>query len=180
MKVVATPLPGVLVLEPDVFFDHRGYFFEAYNQEAMARLGITAEFVQDNESRSKKGVLRGLHFQVPPFAQGKLVRVVFGEVLDVAVDLRKHSPTFGRWVSQVLSEQNKLLLWIPEGFAHGFITLSDEAVFTYKCTALYHKASERTIRFDDPVLAIEWGNSHPIVAEKDLEAPLFSQTENPF
>lgn len=138
------------------------------------------DFVQDNESKSQKSVLRGLHFQVPPHAQGKLVRVIKGAVNDVAVDLRKHSPFYGKWVSQLLSEENKLMLWIPPGFAHGFVVLEDETIFSYKCTAYYHKASERGLRWNDPQLNINWGIQDPLLSEKDKNAPLFIDFNSPF
>lgn len=156
--VIPTDIPDVLILEPNVFGDERGFFFESYNQrdfEAATGLhGIT--FVQDNHSRSRRGVLRGLHYQLPPKAQGKLVRVVRGAVFDVAVDIRRGSPTFGRWVGVELSESNHRQLWIPPGFAHGFLVLSDEADFLYKTTDYYSPAHERCIRWDDPTLAIAW------------------------
>src|SRR5512138_2587473 len=134
MEIITTPIEGLLIIKPNVFEDDRGYFFESYNREVFLKNGLDLHFVQDNESKSKKGVLRGLHFQVPPFAQGKLVRVVKGAVLDVAVDLRKNSPTYGKHVSAELSEANKTMFWIPPGFAHGFITLEEETIFVYKCT----------------------------------------------
>ena len=134
MEIIETKIKDLLVIKPDVFTDERGYFFESYNKERFAQHGLDMTFVQDNESQSMKGVLRGLHFQKPPFAQGKLVRVVKGSVMDVAVDLRKGSPTYGQWESVVLTEGNKFMYWIPEGFAHGFVCLEDHSVFTYKCT----------------------------------------------
>jgi dTDP-4-dehydrorhamnose 3,5-epimerase len=177
MPVTVTPtaIADVLILEPRVFGDARGFFFESFNQrdfEAATGLqGVT--FVQDNHSRSARGVLRGLHHQVPPHAQGKLVRVVRGAVFDVAVDIRPDSPTYGRWVGVELSESNHRQLWIPPGLAHGFLTLSDEADFLYKTTDYYSPAHERCIRWDDPTLAIEWplGGRAPQVSEKDSRAP---------
>ena len=162
MEIIETKIKDLLVIKPDVFTDERGYFFESYNQERFAQHGLDMTFVQDNESQSMKGVLRGLHFQKPPFAQGKLVRVVKGSVMDVAVDLRKDSPTYGQWESVVLTEGNKFMYWIPEGFAHGFVCLEDHSVFTYKCTNVYNKASEGSIRWNDPDLNINWeiGRAH--------------------
>ena len=138
MNVIKTGLDGLLIIEPDVYQDERGYFFESFNREKFIKIGLDFTFVQDNESKSAKGVLRGLHFQVPPFEQGKLVRVMKGAVLDVAVDLRKKSPTYGKWDCVELSEKNKRMYWIPAGFAHGFLTLEDDTVFFYKCTAVYN------------------------------------------
>jgi dTDP-4-dehydrorhamnose 3,5-epimerase len=179
MPVTVTPtaIADVLILEPRVFGDARGFFFESFNQrdfEAATGLrGVT--FVQDNHSRSARGVLRGLHYQVPPHAQGKLVRVVRGAVFDVAVDIRPDSPTYGRWVGVELSESNHRQLWIPPGLAHGFLTLSDEADFLYKTTDYYSPAHERCIRWDDPTLAIEWplGGRAPVLSEKDARGQPF-------
>jgi len=157
MKVTPLKIPDVKLIEPDVFEDERGFFFESYNQQKFSEaIGKEISFVQDNHSKSSKGVLRGLHYQVPPFEQGKLVRVAKGEVFDVAVDIRSESPTHGQWVSQILSEENRKQLWIPEGFAHGFLTLSDDAELLYKTTNFYNKVSERTIRFDSNLFNIEW------------------------
>jgi len=156
MQVVTTALPDVLILEPMVFGDERGFFFESFNARRFAEAtGLHPEFVQDNHSRSAKGVLRGLHYQVQQ-AQGKLVRVTAGEVFDVAVDLRRSSPTFGRWVGVHLSAENKRQVWVPEGFAHGFVVLSEFAEFLYKTTDYYAPEHERCIRWDDPTLAIDW------------------------
>ncbi len=166
MKYETTPIEGLLVITPDVYEDERGYFLESYAIKKYEEYGIT-EFVQDNESQSTKGVLRGLHYQQEPFAQGKLVRVIVGEVLDVAVDIRPDSPTRGKHFSVVLSAENKKQFWIPPGFAHGFITRSDTAIFSYKCTAPYDKQSERGIAWNDPTLDIDWGIESPIVSEKD-------------
>jgi len=179
MPVTVTPtaIADVLILEPRVFGDARGFFFESFNQrdfEAATGLqGVT--FVQDNHSRSARGVLRGLHYQVPPHAQGKLVRVVRGAVFDVAVDIRPGSPTYGRWVGVELSESNHRQLWLPPGLAHGFLTLSLEADFLYKTTDYYSPAHERCIRWDDPTLAIEWplGGRAPVLSEKDARGQPF-------
>ncbi len=181
MEIIPTEIPGLLIVKPAVFEDSRGYFFESYNLDKFAQAGITAKFVQDNESKSQKNVLRGLHFQKPPYAQGKLVRVMKGSVLDVAVDLRKGSPTYGKWASIVLSENNKFMYWIPEGMAHGFLTLEDHTVFFYKCTNQYNKESEGSILWNDPELAIDWGSlDSPILSEKDKISPLFRDFESPF
>lgn len=174
MEILNTEIPGLFIVKPDVFKDQRGYFFESYNKAKFAFLGIDADFVQDNESRSMKGVLRGLHFQKDPFAQGKLVRVVKGAVLDVAVDLRKDSPTFGKWSSIELTGDNKLMYWIPAGFAHGFLTLEDDTVFTYKCSGLYNREAESAIIWNDPDLDIEWDFENPILSEKDKSAQSFN------
>lgn len=180
MIVETNHIEGLLVIKPDVFEDARGYFFESYNQEKFRELGIDATFLQDNESKSGKNVLRGLHFQVPPYQQGKLVRVIKGAVLDVAVDLRKSSPTYGEWASIELSEKNKWMYWIPAGFAHGFLTLEENTVFFYKCTQVYHKESEAGIFWNDPSLNIKWGIENPIVSEKDKTAGKFVDFRSPF
>ncbi len=181
MDVRPTAIPDVVVVEPRVFGDARGFFFESFNKRQLeAALGRTLDFVQDNHSLSRRGVLRGLHYQLPN-PQGKLVRVARGEVFDVAVDLRRGSPTHGRWASAVLSAENKRQLWIPEGFAHGFLVLSDEAEFLYKTTDYYHPEHERCIRWDDPALEIAWPpvGGPPAVSAKDAQgtsfrdAPLF-------
>ncbi len=167
MKVIETALPDVLLFEPRVFEDERGHFFESYNKKTLKELGIDYEFVQDNHSRSKKGVLRGLHYQIQQ-PQGKLVRVIEGEVFDVAVDIRKNSPTFGKWAGFNLSAQNKRVAWIPPGFAHGFLTLSDVAEFLYKTTDYWAPEYERCIRWDDPDIQIAWElRVAPIVSDKD-------------
>ncbi len=168
MKTTALEIPDVIVFEPDVYRDSRGSFFESWQERRFSEAGINEAFVQDNQSVSGKGVLRGLHFQQPPHAQGKLVRVARGAVMDVAVDLRKASPTYGKWVSQILSEDNHLMMWVPKGFAHGFITLEEDTVFLYKCTGFYNKAAEQTILWNDPDLNIPWGVEQPLVSEKDL------------
>ena len=175
MEIIKTPLAGLLIIKPDVFEDDRGYFFESYNREKFRLYGIDETFVQDNESKSKRGVLRGLHFQNPPFAQGKLVRVMRGSVLDVAVDIRKGSSTYGKWSSIVLSGQNKWMYWIPVGFAHGFLTLEDDTIFFYKCTQVYNKESEGAIRWNDKELNIDWGVKEPVVSAKDEVAPGFRE-----
>lgn len=167
-EVRKTPLDGPLVLRPKVFRDARGYFAETHNQRAFVEAtGLSVDFVQDNESSSRKDVLRGLHFQLAPHAQGKLVRVVRGAVLDVVVDLREDSSTYGQHVKVRLDNAVKDMLWVPPGFAHGFLTLEADTVFAYKCTAYYEPAAERTIRWNDPDLAIDWGHPAPIVSTKD-------------
>jgi len=180
MEILETGIADLLIVKPMVFEDHRGYFFESYNKEKFLQKGIDQNFVQDNESKSMKNVLRGLHFQAPPFAQGKLVRVMKGAVLDVAVDIRKNSPTYGKWASIVLSESNKWMYWVPPGFAHGFVTLEDHTVFFYKCTNVYNKSSEGSIRWNDPDLGIDWGLAEPVLSDKDREAPLFRDFVSPF
>ena len=177
MKVIKTKLEGVVIIEPQVFFDDRGYFFESFSQQRFNEQVAPITFVQDNESKSSYGVLRGLHFQKPPFAQSKLVRVVKGKVLDVAVDLRKDSPTFGQYESVVLSEENKRQFFIPHGFAHGFAVLSEEAIFQYKCDNYYAPQSEGSVRWNDPTIAIDWQlpEKDIILSAKDEKAPLLSQ-----
>ena len=169
-----TEIPGVVVIEPQVFGDDRGYFMETYQKDQFAEAGIDKEFVQDNQSRSTRGVLRGLHFQ-KNHTQGKLVRVTKGEVYDVAVDCRPHSATFGKWVGVTLSEENKKMFYIPEGFAHGFLVLSDEAVFTYKVDNVYAPQSEASIRFDDEAIGIEWpvATEQLLLSDKDGHAVSF-------
>ena len=180
MEVTRLEIEGVLLLKPSVFPDDRGYFFESYNEMSVAKDGLNAKFVQDNQSSSKKGVLRGLHYQNPPFDQGKLVRVVKGSVLDIAVDIRKQSPTYGKYVAVELTEQNRLMLWIPPGFAHGFLSLEDDTIFLYKCTNGYNKQSEGGIIWNDPDLNINWGIANPLVSEKDLELTSFRNFESKF
>lgn len=174
MQVRQTAIEGLIELIPRVFDDERGYFFESYNKPLFASLGLPMEFVQDNQSFSVKGVLRGLHMQHEPFAQGKLVRVITGQVLDVAVDLRPDSPTFGQYETFLLDAKLANMAYIPEGFAHGFVALED-SIFSYKCTNVYNKASESGIRWDDPDLNIDWGISNPIVSEKDQELKLLRE-----
>jgi dTDP-4-dehydrorhamnose 3,5-epimerase len=169
MEVVETNLKGVLVLKPRVFEDARGHFFESYNQNQFKAAGLDLNFVQDNQSLSQQGVLRGLHFQKPPYAQGKLVRVITGAVFDVAVDIRKNSVTYGKWFGQELTAENKWMMYIPEGFAHGFATLQDNTIFAYKCTNFYNKASEDCLLWNDPDIGISWGLDNPLLSEKDLE-----------
>jgi len=180
MLIEKTDIEGLLIIKPDVYEDQRGYFFESYNEEKFRQLGIDVKFLQDNESKSGKGVLRGLHFQVPPYEQGKLVRVIKGAVLDVAVDLRKTSPTYGQWASTELSEKNKWMYWIPAGFAHGFLTLEENTIFFYKCTQVYNRETERGIAWDDPDLNIQWGINNPLVSEKDTVAQRFVEFKSPF
>jgi dTDP-4-dehydrorhamnose 3,5-epimerase len=179
MKVTPAAIPDVLVIEPKVFGDERGFFFESYNRRAFNEAtGLDIDFVQDNHSKSAQGVLRGLHYQLPPKAQGKLVRVVQGEVFDVAVDLRKSSPTFGRWVGDILSAENRKQIWIPPGFAHGFLTLSATAEFLYKTTDDYAPELERCIRWDDPLIAIAWPlQATPQVSVKDAAGSRFASAE---
>jgi len=181
MKVTATAIPDVLIIEPQVFGDERGFFFESFNQEKFNdAVGRRVDFVQDNHSKSSKGVLRGLHYQLSPFAQGKLVRVVQGEVFDVAVDIRKSSPTFGQWVGVTLSAENKKQLWIPEGFAHGFYTVSDVAEFLYKTTNFYEKSSEVCIKWNDSELDVHWPTmdiTKVKVSEKDMEGLTLVQAQ---
>lgn len=173
MKVIQTSLPGAVVIEPQVFGDARGFFYESYNQAKYAEAGITSTFVQSNVSRSSKGVLRGLHYQWPN-PQGKLVSVLEGEVYDVAVDIRRGSPTFGQWAGVMLSADNHRHFWIPEGFAHGFCVLSDYATFSYQCTALYDAKADAGVRWNDAALGIDWPISAPQLSDKDLKAPLLA------
>ena len=180
MKVIPTKLEGLFVIQPNVFEDARGYFFETYNKDVFFKHGITTEFVQDNQSLSQKGVLRGLHFQNPPNAQAKLVRVITGSVLDVAVDIRKNSPTYGQHFSERLTSRDKNMLYIPEGFAHGFLVLEDDTIFSYKCSRVYDKASEESISWSDPDLGIQWGTSNPSLSEKDRAAKSFSNFVSKF
>ena len=179
MKAKRLSIPDVLLLEPKVFGDERGFFFESYNRHSFREAtGIDVDFVQDNHSRSVKGVLRGLHYQLPPKAQGKLVRVVFGEVFDVAVDIRKGSPTFGKWVGEVLSAENKRQMWIPSGFAHGFVTLSESAEFLYKTTDYYSPQHERCIRWDDAAIGVAWPlTGAPTLSGKDAVGAMLSNAE---
>lgn len=180
MKVMSTAIPDVLTIEPMVFGDDRGFFFESFNEQAFYQAtGLAIDFVQDNHSKSAKNVLRGLHYQLAPKAQGKLVRVVQGKVFDVAVDLRKSSKTFGKWVGEILSAENKKQLWIPPGFAHGFLTLSDYAEFLYKTSDYYSPEHERCIRWDDPEIGIEWPSGvAPILSVKDMQARPFVESEH--
>lgn len=179
MNVIQTELEGVLILEPKVFGDARGYFFESWNQAAFEAAGICCKWVQDNESKSSYGVLRGLHWQAAPYTQAKLVRVISGAVLDVAVDIRKGSPTYGRHVAVELSGENKRQLFIPRGFAHGFAVLSQEAIFAYKCDNPYAPSAERGMRLDDTTLAIDWRvpRDQWLLSEKDKRHPAFAEIE---
>lgn len=179
MRVTPTANPEVLVIEPKVFGDDRGFFFESFNARAFEEAtGIRREFVQDNHSKSVRHVLRGLHYQLPPKAQGKLVRVIQGEVFDVAVDIRRSSPTFGQWVGEYLSAENKKQLWIPEGFAHGFLVLSDTAEFLYKTTEYYAPEYERSLLWNDPAIGIRWPiEGEPILAVKDATGSVLNEVE---
>ncbi len=180
MKTSKIFIDGPLIIEPKVFNDPRGYFYESYNTNMFKEAGIEAVFVQDNQSMSHKGATRGLHFQAPPFEQGKLVRVVQGAVMDVIVDIRKNSPNYGKSYSLELSESNHLMFWIPPGFAHGFETLEDKTIFLYKCTNMYHRASEGGLFWNDPEIGINWVSENPIVSEKDQVLPLLKDFTSPF
>lgn len=180
MEITKTPIEGLLVLQPKIWKDDRGYFFESFRQDVFAKLNVDVNFVQDNQSLSQKGTIRGLHYQVAPFEQGKLVRVVQGKVLDVALDIRKNSPTYGQYYSIELSAENQTQFYIPPGFAHGFSTLEDNTIFCYKCTNYYSKVSEGGVRFDDPALAIDWKVEGLFVSDKDRELPLFAEFVSPF
>lgn len=171
MKVIETDLPGCLVFEPKVFGDERGFFYESFNHDKLAPLGLQPRFVQGNVSASSRGVLRGLHYQWPK-PQGKYVSVIEGEVWDVAVDIRRGSPHFGRWTAALLSADNRRHFWVPEGFAHGFVAVSERAVFTYLCTDTYDPSADASIRWDDPTLAIDWPVSEPSLSPRDAVAPL--------
>jgi len=173
MELIDTGIEGLWVIRPKVFADARGYFFESYNKQLFEKNHLNLDFVQDNQSLSHSGVLRGLHFQNPPFAQGKLVRVITGAVFDVAVDIRKASKTYGKFYAAELSEENKLMMYIPEGFAHGFLTLRDNTIFSYKCTNFYDKASEDCIMWNDKTIGINWNVKDPILSEKDLSGKPF-------
>jgi dTDP-4-dehydrorhamnose 3,5-epimerase len=180
MEVIKTKLNGVLIIKPDVFPDDRGYFFESYSDKKFQSENLYLNFVQDNISRSKKGTIRGLHYQVGEAAQGKLCQVLLGKVIDVAVDIRFGSPTFGEYISRELSEENHFQLWIPPGFAHGFSVLSDTAIFHYKCTELFSKKDERSILFNDADLNIDWGVGNVSASEKDLKGKNFRDIEKDF
>ena len=182
MNIIKTPIEGLLVIEPQVFKDARGYFVETYNEQRYREAGIDAQFVQDNQSCSSYGVVRGLHFQRPPYSQAKLVCCTVGRVLDVAVDLRKGSPTFGKWYSVELSEDNKRQFFIPRGFAHGFSVLSNQAIFTYKCDNLYHPEADGGLLLSDPDLAIDWQVPAElrIISEKDTKHPKMAEFDSPF
>jgi len=179
MKFTPTRIPDVVLIEPKVFGDHRGFFMETWQQRVFAEAGIDQAFVQDNHSKSAQGILRGLHYQLK-HPQGKLVRVISGEVFDVAVDLRKGSPTFGQWVGEHLSAENRRLLWVPAGFAHGFYVISESAEFLYKCTEFYAPEHERAILWNDPTVAIDWplvGGAAPVLSAKDANASLLQDAE---
>ncbi len=182
MKITETLIPGLLIIEPSVFEDDRGYFFETYNFRRYSEKDIDVNFIQDNESKSARGVVRGLHYQLNPYAQSKLVRVIQGTVYDVAVDLRAGSPTFGQWFGVELNETNKKQLFIPKGFAHGFSVLSETAIFSYKCDELYNKEAERAIQLFDTKLKVDWKleSNEWIVSEKDRTAPAFENAEMNF
>lgn len=180
MKITPTRIEGLLLIQLPVFTDERGFFLETYNLKSFQENGLPYHFVQDNLSCSSKNVLRGLHFQNPPFGQGKLVRVLRGSVLDVAVDLRKSSPTYGQHELVELSDKNSLAFYIPEGFAHGFLALEENTLFQYKCTNYYHKASEGGLLWDDPDLGINWGAANPLVSEKDKIYPPFMAFDSLF
>ena len=180
MVVEKTFIEGLLVLKPKVFEDPRGYFFESFNQKILEEAGLKENFVQDNQSLSQKGVLRGLHMQAPPHAQGKLVRVIKGAVLDVVVDIRKKSPTYGKYFSIELNEQNKTMFWVPVGFAHGFLTLQDNTIFHYKCTNYYNKESEACVLWNDKDINVNWGVENPLLSAKDDEGTPFKDFVSPF
>jgi dTDP-4-dehydrorhamnose 3,5-epimerase len=182
MKVIETGISGLFIIEPKVFADDRGYFFESYQEEKLREQGINVKFVQDNQSKSSYGVIRGLHFQLNPHAQTKLIRVLDGEIYDVAVDVRQGSPTYGKWFGLELSSENKKQLYVPQGFAHGFSVLSETAVVMYKCDNLYHPASEGGIRYNDPDLNIDWkiDPAKANLSPKDLVSPLLKDSTNNF
>ncbi len=180
MQIISTPIEGLSIIKPKIFEDERGYFFESFNEAIFNEKNKNINFVQDNESLSQKGVLRGLHFQNPPYSQGKLVRVIKGSVLDVALDIRKNSPTYGNHFAIELSEKNKTQLWIPSGFAHGFLTLENDTIFSYKCTNYYNKSAEDCIFWNDEQLLIDWGIKNPILSEKDKKGQLFRDFNSNF
>ena len=181
MKTIETGIEGLVVIEPDCHGDHRGWFMETYSKPKFEELGITCEFVQDNQSFSaQKGTLRGLHFQIEPMAQSKLLRCTRGKILDVAVDLRKNSPTYKKWYSIELSAENKLQFFMPAGMAHGFVTLTDDVEVQYKVDKVYAPECDRSVRFDDPEIDVDWGIAEPILSEKDLKAPLFKDSDANF
>lgn len=179
MQIDKTPIKDLLVITPQVYTDDRGYFMESYNHKKWNEF-LKTEFLQDNESLSQKGVLRGLHFQKPPFSQAKLVRVVKGSVLDVAVDLRKSSPTYGQHFKVLLSAENKKQFFVPKGFAHGFLCLEDDTLFSYKCSHYFHADSEGVIKWNDATIGIDWGVENPIISERDALAPSFNSFQTPF
>jgi len=173
-------LNGVLLIKPKVHQDHRGHFFESFRQDRLKDMGVNVDFVQDNQSLSNSGILRGLHFQAPPHAQGKLVRVIKGAVRDVVLDIRTNSPTYGEFATFELTEDNFQALYVPPGFAHGFLTLKDQTIFTYKCTDYYHPESEGGINWNTPELNIPWNIENPILSEKDQKLPFFNDFKSPF
>lgn len=180
MELIQEPIPGLKLIKPKVFEDSRGYFFESYNRLSLEKLGIDETFVQDNQSRSNKDVLRGLHFQVPPVAQGKLVRVVAGSVFDVAVDLRPDSEYYGKWFGAILNAENKHQLWVPPGFAHGYLVLEDATIFSYKCTDFYRPDQEMGLMWNDPDIGIEWNIENPVLSAKDEKNLSLSSFNSPF
>jgi len=180
MTINETPIEGLLVMTPTIFKDKRGYFFEKFRMSWLEERGIFTRFVQDNESKSDKNVLRGLHMQAPPHGQAKLLRVVNGSIWDVAVDLRKDSPTYGRYFGLELNEENKTMLYIPEGFAHGFCCLQDHTIVQYKCSNYYNKASEMGVIWNDPTININWPTSNPIISAKDIVLPTLNDFDSPF
>lgn len=180
MEILTTPIDGLKIIKPTLYKDSRGYFFESYNAKQFELQGITDVFVQDNQSCSSKGVVRGLHFQVPPYAQSKLVRVLQGSALDVAVDIRSGSPTYGQYFSVLLSAENNSQFYIPVGFAHGFVALEDNTVFAYKCGNFYNKESERCIIFNDPDIGVDWGTDTPLTSDKDKDGIPFREFDSPF
>ncbi len=181
MKKVETGIEGLIVIEPDVHGDHRGWFMETYSKPKFHELGVTCDFVQDNQSYSaKKGTLRGLHFQKNPMAQSKLLRCTRGKILDVAVDIRKNSPTYKKWYAVELSAENKKQFFMPKGMAHGFVTLSDDVEVQYKVDEVYSAECDRSIRFDDPQIGVDWGIGDPVLSEKDLKAPLLADSDADF
>ncbi len=180
MQISTTPLEGLLVIQPKVFNDTRGYFYEPYNKKVFAELGITEDFVQDNQSFSQKGVLRGLHFQNPPHAQSKLLRILQGSIWDVVVDIRKNSPTYGKYFGIELSAENKTIFYVPKGFAHGFLTLEDNTLLLYKCSDFYNKPSEDCVIWNDPEIAIAWNISNPVLSDKDKAGKQLKELSSQF
>lgn len=180
MKIISTKIPDLLIIHPTIYNDNRGVFFESYNKQTFSLHGLVADFVQDNQSISTKDVIRGLHFQKPPYAQGKLVRVIYGVALDVAVDIRRHSPSYGQYVKVILTAEENNMLWIPEGFAHGFVALQENTIFHYKTTNYYNKNAEDALLWNDVDLNIDWQISNPIISEKDACANPFKDFISPF
>lgn len=180
MQVKTTFIEGLLVIQPTIFHDARGYFYEPYNKKAFAEAGIAEEFVQDNQSFSQKGVIRGLHFQNPPHAQAKLLRILQGSIWDVAVDIRKSSPTYGKYFGIELSAENKTIFYVPKGFAHGFLTLEDNTLLLYKCSDFYNKSSEESLIWNDPDVAIQWKINNPLLSEKDLNGKKLKEFKSQF